>query len=547
MTDVIGATAEFSRLGFDLDESSILGDAAVKYLNVSEYTNVEDAAQSLVSTMQAFGIEADQVGSIVDKFNEIGNNYAISSEGLGEAMQRSAASLALAGNTLDESLALVTAANEVVQDPDVVGTWAKTLTMYLRAAETEAEEAGIATDGMANSVSELRDSILKLTGERVDIMQDDTTFKSTVQIMREIASVYDSMTDVDQAALLELISGKRQANTTAALISNWETVEAAIVSSQNALGSADKENAKYLDSIQGKMAQFQAQFESASTTILDSELVKGVIDTGSGLLGAVQWLTENLGAIPGLIAPIVSMIASVNNVGLFRTQMNADGTSSIISVFSAVMEKSKAMTAQLQKDQSILQNYFAGGKTLSGDALLQQFDGASADALLFAKNLDVVGMSADTASQKLNEFVTRQSNAAKVSTQFVNALKGIGSAVAGMLVVTAVTFAISQLVDVVDSLTLSASEAAEITSNVTQQFTSTSSSIQENISHVESLRDRFNELSQGVSDNGRNINLATSEYEEYCNIVSELSSLNPSLIRGYNEENQAIIDKNSAI
>lgn len=114
ITDVIGATSEFSRLGYNLDESSTLGDAAVKYLNVSEYTNIEDAAQSLVSTMQAFGIEADQVGSIVDKFNEIGNNFAISSQGLGEAMQRSAAALSLAGNTLDESLALVTAANEVV-------------------------------------------------------------------------------------------------------------------------------------------------------------------------------------------------------------------------------------------------------------------------------------------------------------------------------------------------------------------------------------------------------------------------------------------------
>ena len=44
MTDVIGATAEFSRLGYDLNESSVLGDAAVKYLNVSEYTNIEDAA-----------------------------------------------------------------------------------------------------------------------------------------------------------------------------------------------------------------------------------------------------------------------------------------------------------------------------------------------------------------------------------------------------------------------------------------------------------------------------------------------------------------------
>ena len=78
-------------------------------------------------------------------------------------------------------------------------TWAKTLTMYLRAAEADAQAAGIETEGMANSVSELRDSVLALTGNKVDIMADDSNFKSTVQIMREIAGVYDDMADVDQA------------------------------------------------------------------------------------------------------------------------------------------------------------------------------------------------------------------------------------------------------------------------------------------------------------------------------------------------------------
>lgn len=104
------------------------------YKNVSEYTNVTDAAQSIVSTMKAFDIEADNVQSIVDRYNEIGNNFAISSEGLGEAMQRSAASLALAGNSLDESLALVTGANEVVQDPDVVGKYVPSCMVTCRMA-----------------------------------------------------------------------------------------------------------------------------------------------------------------------------------------------------------------------------------------------------------------------------------------------------------------------------------------------------------------------------------------------------------------------------
>ena len=49
------------------------------------------------------------------------NNFAISSGGIGEAMERSASSLMAANNTIDESIALITAANTVVQDPTAVG------------------------------------------------------------------------------------------------------------------------------------------------------------------------------------------------------------------------------------------------------------------------------------------------------------------------------------------------------------------------------------------------------------------------------------------
>lgn len=52
-------------------------------------------------------------------------------------------------------------------------TTLKTLSMYLRASKTEAEDAGIETDGMAESVSKLRDELMSLTGGKVDIMLDE--------------------------------------------------------------------------------------------------------------------------------------------------------------------------------------------------------------------------------------------------------------------------------------------------------------------------------------------------------------------------------------
>lgn len=99
------------------------------------------------------------------------NNFAISSGGIGEALERSASSLAAANNTIDQSIALITAANTVVQDPDSVGTAFKTISMRIRGAKTELEEAGLETDGMVESTAKLREEIKALSG--VDIMIND--------------------------------------------------------------------------------------------------------------------------------------------------------------------------------------------------------------------------------------------------------------------------------------------------------------------------------------------------------------------------------------
>ena len=84
----------------------------------------------------------------------------------------------------------------------------KTISMYLRAAKTEAEDAGESTDGMADSVSKLRKEILALTGGQVDIQLDEDTYKSTYQIMKELSQVWDQLTDISQANLLERLGGR---------------------------------------------------------------------------------------------------------------------------------------------------------------------------------------------------------------------------------------------------------------------------------------------------------------------------------------------------
>lgn len=310
MSDTINATADFARLGYSLSDATKLADVALVYNNVGdEVDSINEATQSIISSMQAFGISADGAIDIVDKFNHIGNNFAITSGGVGEALQKSASALNAAGNDINESIALITAANTIVQNPASVGTSMKTLSMYLRASKTEAEEAGESTEGMADSVSKLREEILSLTGRKVDIQIDENTYKNTYQVLKELSEVWDELEDITRANILERIGGKRNANVTSALIENFEVAEKALEATQNAMGSATKENEKYLDSVEGRQKKLSASIESLSSTLMDSGFLKGIISIGTAFVSAFESITKLTGAIPPLSAGLTGIIS----------------------------------------------------------------------------------------------------------------------------------------------------------------------------------------------------------------------------------------------
>lgn len=122
LTDTVSATADFARLGYSVDEAAELAEAALVYKNVGDgMADINEASESLISTMQAFGVEAKDAMLVIDKFNDVSNNFAISSSGIGQALQRSAAAMQAANNTLDQTIALITTANTIVQNPESVG------------------------------------------------------------------------------------------------------------------------------------------------------------------------------------------------------------------------------------------------------------------------------------------------------------------------------------------------------------------------------------------------------------------------------------------
>jgi len=312
ISDTIDATAAWSKNGYNIPDSKELARVSQLYKNVGDDIDIQGANESLISTLKGFQLQADQAEHIVDVFNEVSNNEAISSSGIGTALQRSAASFNAANTSLEKSVALITATNSVLQDEEKTGNMWKTVSARLRGADAELKSMGEDTEGMVESTSKLRDLIKGMTG--FDIMKDENTFKDIYDIVLGIGEKWDSLSDVNRASLLEKLAGKNQSNALAAALSNIDVLKKSYQEALNANGSAMREQEEYQKSIQYSIDQTKAKLEELSNDFMSSDFLKGAIDAGGKLVDILDLIVNKLGVIPTM-ATALSAALSFNNVG----------------------------------------------------------------------------------------------------------------------------------------------------------------------------------------------------------------------------------------
>ena len=452
---LVTSTADFARLGFGFSESQELAEVANIYAVVGdEIDGVEGATESLISTMTAFGIEASNSISIVDKFNIIGNNFAISSGGIGEALERSASSMAAANNSLDETIALITAANTVVQDPASVGQAFKTISMRIRGAKTELEEAGLDAEGMASSTAKLRQEIMALSG--VDIMLDNTTFKSTYQIMEELAAKWEHLTDIQQASITELIAGKRQGNIVSSLMTNFNIAQDALQTSLNSSGSAMEEHEKYMDSIEAKLSQLKAAWQGFALTFMNSDLLKGGIDVLKTLISWLEKLVDNFGLLG-----TIGLGAGATGVIKYFQFLKNDGVKvkkTITDVVSAIDNLTDAMSNTTSATSEIVEATSNVASTTT--------EAVEAATNMASASTEAVESTANLASAA-TETAEAVSNVASTTTEAVESVTNLSSATTETTEAIAnVTSTVTEATESITNLASASTEAAESAANL---------------------------------------------------------------------------------
>ncbi len=429
---LIEGAAEFSKSGYNLSTSNKLTEKSTVLANVGDM-GAADSAKAIISGVQAYDMVdgfsdvVDKAGALIDKYNEIGNTASITTAEIAQGVQSVGSVFADANTSVDEFIALLAAGNRQFQDADSLALGLRTAALRIRGCTAELQEMGEETEGVYTSASSLEKKIEGLTSINgkggVKILEaDGETFRSIYDIFLDISKVYQKMSDTDQSALLELISGKHRASAISATLNNMAEAQEIYQNSLSASGSAQREYDKYLESSEAALNRFKASMTETYQSVIDGETVKGVLNTGNAVLqfanslGLVESTLRGfvlIGVAKGITALSAALKASAIQASNFGTALNTVKTMSTMSrgtqEWTRALKTLKTISAGLTETQLKL--------ILSSDALSNR----NRVAILQTTGLTKAQARAKLAEMGLTQATNAQTAANGAATASTNA------------------------------------------------------------------------------------------------------------------------------
>lgn len=348
---MVEAATEFRKNGFNDSDAATLAKTATMFQNVSdEAISAGDSASFIISQMIAFGIEAENAQSIIDKVNETANKFSVSSGDLSKALGIVASTSSAMGNSIDQTLGVVTA-----------------ITEQTRNASKSARAANTIFSRLAQVVDENSDTGKKLTeiynNLGIALYDSSGQMRSTYDILADLASKWDSLDKNTQQYIAITSAGTNQLNNFLALMNNFDHAAEATATSLNSAGSAMRENEAYQESLEYQTNNLKATFQDLANNVIDKELISSVLKLGDaflklantdigvlvtkiGLLAGAGWGLSSLIQVSKIIPVIVGQFKNFGAVlslvaegsGTFGAALSAAGGAGAVAlpIFLAV-------------------------------------------------------------------------------------------------------------------------------------------------------------------------------------------------------------------
>lgn len=338
--NVSDIATNFARTGMSWQETIQATEAALLALNVAEL-DASEASDGLIAIMTQFKIEASDLTGVIDMLNKTADNYAVTSEKLLVALQRTGSSAANANLSLEETIGLIAALSEATgRSGENLGTAVNSLIQYSSKASSLDVFAKL-SQNTADAVSQYRmgaatilDVWQAVSGEIQNLNERQTELLKGLTDSDEMknleSELHDELGDIfEEIGDVYGTANTFRKNYFIALLGNMDTVLSAIKTAQNSAGYSAKENEEYLKSYEAKLTTLKAQWQDIAN---DAQgvlgLKKGLVDIASALLvtieytGGLRTILIGVGSAmmyafgPKIISGIGSFISNTKNLVL---------------------------------------------------------------------------------------------------------------------------------------------------------------------------------------------------------------------------------------
>ena len=304
VTDYLESVGTFAKAGYK-EMSEDMAELATKTQLVGDVTS-DIANQFILSADAAYKMKGnvEELNDVLDKANEIENNYATSIQKMAEGFPIVANVASMANMSIDELMAALGTITAVTQESGTKAATALRALILNIIGDTETEiEDGVSWT--KDEINSLNDALWIYAEDAMKAAQASGTL---VDPMKAIASLSKAYKDglLSQAELANLesdLGGKLRTNQLDALVKNYDMYAEMLDKVANSAGSADKEVSIMLNSWESKTNILKNKWTEFISHMTDTDLIKGALD---GLIKLVEALDSGFGKFIATVAGVAA-------------------------------------------------------------------------------------------------------------------------------------------------------------------------------------------------------------------------------------------------
>ena len=537
----LGGFLEMNRAGFD--NSKEMADLSILAQSAGDMS-AEIANNYLIATDAAYKFKgnAQELSKVLDGQNKVSNETAIEMTDIASATSKAASISAEYGVKVNELTALIAVAgSKTRQSGEEVGNSLKSIFVNLQ----------------NTSSSKISDTFDEVGISMTKIVDGSERLKTPIELIKELSDVFTSLEEgsVKKADILTNIGGKYQANVLSSILSGYGDYEKILEMYSSGIGSAEEEAEKSANSIEGKLNKLSNAWNQTVANVIDSDLLKGLIDIGTSavdladdmnLLKTAIFGLSIVGSLKGgkaLISWFQNATESTINFGnALNSIKSIDKTKDWNGLAKSIESLSKSQLDATLNTKELSAETIDFGNAMQAvnmveslsdyDALGRAIKGLSAEqavALLSTKGLNAesIGLALTYAGLTTKEeatavatnlMTTATTTATTANVGLATSFKALTAAIAS----NSIGFIITGITVAVSALSLGINKYNQSQQEMLDKMTESTSVINEQTKSITEYESKIKSLRESLDSGSLSIEGQTSAKEELISIQNDL-------------------------